>query len=108
MAFATLVCLSLALWSVLPSAKHAPAVFETIQDHLETVAEHGHSHGVERDLDQVLHGHGHDTADHDHSQAVLLARAPTSVQEAGRDGWRFRSSDPGAYRIFRIDRPPRV
>lgn len=106
--FAALLCLCLVLWSILPSVTHAPAVFETLEDHLEVIADHGHSHGFEHDLWQALHGHGHDSADHDHSQAVLVARAPSGVQEAGRDGWRFRSSDSGAYRIFRIDRPPRA
>ena len=105
---AALLCLCLGLWSILPSINHVPAVVETIHDHLEAIADHGHSHGGAHDLWQALHGHGHDTGDHDHSQAVLVARAPSSGQEAGRDGWRFRSSDPGAYRVFRIDRPPRV
>lgn len=108
MVFASVLCLSLVIWSVVPSVNHTPAVVETFQDHLELIAEHGHSHGVEHDLYWVLHGHSHDTADHDHSQALLMARAPSGAQESSRDGWRFRSSDSGEHTVFRIDRPPRA
>lgn len=45
-ALSALLCLSLVVWSVVPAASHAPAVFETIQDHLEMIADHGHSHGL--------------------------------------------------------------
>jgi len=119
-AFAAVLCLSLILWSVMPSVTHAPEALETAQTHPEVIAEQGHGHGHahghvhehenqhEHDLDRLLHGHSHDAADHDHSQAVLVARAPTGAQAASRDGWRFRSSDIGAYRVFRIDRPPRA
>ena len=65
------LCLSLVVWSVLPSFTHAPTVFETIQDHLLMVEDHGHSHWFEEDLYWAMHGHSHDVPDHDHNQAFL-------------------------------------
>jgi len=69
--FAVLTCVALVVWSVTPSFTHAPAVFETIQDHMEMVENHGHSHGFVEDLHWAMHGHSHDAADHDHNQAFL-------------------------------------
>jgi hypothetical protein len=69
---AVLMCLALIVWSAVPSFTHSPAVFETIQGHLEMVEDHGHSHGFEEDLYWAMHGHSHDTADHDHNPAYLL------------------------------------
>ena len=70
-AMALLLCLALVVWSVMPASTHTPAVLETIQDHLQMIADHGHSHGFEEDLYWAMHGHSHDVADHDHSQAFL-------------------------------------
>ncbi|MEL6474809.1 MAG: hypothetical protein AAFQ21_12060 [Pseudomonadota bacterium] len=92
----------------MPSFTHAPKVFETIQDHLDMVEDHGHSHGFEEDLHWAMHGHSHDVTDHDHSQAFLMAvhhAAPSSAFNAIH-----LAMDPtdGPSRQFRIDRPPRV
>ena len=106
--FAAILTVSLALWSVVPAATHAPAVFETIQDHLAMIDDHGHSHGFEEDLYWAMHGHGHDTADHDHSQATLLRATGESPALHDRAAWRFRSVPAGPSRIFRIERPPRA
>ena len=63
---AAVICLSVAIWSVLPTATHVPIVLETLQDHAEMIATHGHSHGLAEDLSWALHGHSHDEMDHDH------------------------------------------
>ena len=107
-AFAALLCLSLVVWSVMPAATHAPAVFETIQDHLEMIADHGHSHGFEEDLYWAMHGHSHDVADHDHSQALLVLGDRSHPTSAYRDAWRLKASPGGGHHTFRIDRPPRA
>lgn len=107
-AFAALLCLSLVVWSVLPAATHTPTVFETIQDHLEMIADHGHPHGFEEDLYWAMHGHGHDVVDHDHSQALLTLIEHSDTSFAFRDGWRLSDSLGGPRRSSRIDRPPRA
>ena len=107
-AFAALLCLSLVLWSVMPAATHAPAVFETIQDHLEMIADHGHSHGLEEDLYWAMHGHSHDAADHDHNQAYLAFGDRSHPTSAYKDSWRLRASPGGGHHTIRIERPPRA
>jgi len=106
--FAVILCLSLVVWSVMPAATHTPTVFETIQDHLGMVADHGHSHGFEEDLYWAMHGHSHDVADHDHSQALLLLGDRSSPTAAYRDPWRLRAAPGGDHQNFRIERPPRA
>lgn len=109
MAFAALLSLSLVVWSVMPTATHAPAAFvETIQSHIQMIADHGHSHGFEEDLFWAMHGHNHDAADHDHSTAFLALGAGSQPFLAYRDAWRLRPSPAGPQRIFRIERPPRA
>lgn len=107
-AFAALLCLSIAIWSVMPATAHAPTVFETIQDHLEMIADHGHSHGFEEDLYWAMHGHSHDTADHDHNQAFVAPGDRTHLAYSHRDAWRIRASTDGHRVNFRIERPPRA
>ena len=81
---AVLMCLALIVWSAVPSFTHSPAIFETIQDQLEMVEDHGHSHGFEEDLYWAMHGHSHDTADHDHKPRVRAAlRRLSQVITAG-------------------------
>ena len=106
--FASLTCLALVVWSVTPSFTHAPMVFETIQDHLEMVEEHGHSHGFEEDLYWAVHGHSHDAADHDHNQAFLSASSASEPSPDFGETWVRVASTDGPSRQFRIDRPPRV
>lgn len=103
-----LLCLSLVVWSVMPTVTHMPAVFETIQDHLEMVEDHGHSHGFEEDLYWAMHGHSHDVADHDHSQAYLSKGPRTEPVAAVSALWLRIAASHGPTRQFRIDRPPRV
>lgn len=82
-ALAALLCLSLVVWSVVPAVSHASAVFETLQEHAPVIAEHGHSHWEVEGLQRVLHGHGHDAADHDHGEAM---QAPAGSRQA-RPWW---------------------
>lgn len=105
---AALLCLSLVVWSVVPSFTHAPTIFETIQDHLEMVEDHGHSHGFEEDLYWAMHGHSHDTTDHDHNSAFLLAGRGSDPAPETSKIWRPSVSQTGPSRKFRIDRPPRA
>ena len=107
-ALAALLCLSLVVWSVMPAATHAPAVFETIQDHLEMIADHGHSHGLNEDLYWAMHGHSHDTADHDHSQALPEPGERAHLIASYRDAWMLKASFGGGHHTFRIERPPRA
>ena len=83
-------------------------MFETIQDHLEIIADHGHSHGFEEDLYWAMHGHNHDTADHDHSQAFISVIDGVSNAVSFGDIWRLRPSPGEGRHAFRIERPPRA
>lgn len=107
-ALAALICLSVVVWSVMPVATHAPTMLETLQDHAEMIADHGHSHGLEEDLFWAIHGHSHDAVDHDHSQAFLPLDDGSQPTAGSRDAWRLRSSQQIADRNFRIERPPRA
>ena len=102
------VCLALVVWSVTPSFTHAPMVFDTIKEHLEMIADHGHSHGFEEDLHWAMHGHSHDVADHDHNQAFLLAGVEFGPVGAFSDSWRRPPSKHALSLRSRIERPPRV
>ena len=108
-AFATLLCAAILVWSVMPTTSHAPAIFDVLQEHAEMIAEHGHSHGLEEDLAWAMHGHSHDSVDHDHSQAVVpgpdLSPQPLDIY---RTAWRLSSATSNTLRIYQIERPPRV
>jgi hypothetical protein len=108
-AFATLLCAAMLVWSVMPATSHAPAILDVLQEHAEMIAEHGHSHGLEEDLAWAMHGHSHDSVDHDHSQAVVprpdLSPQPLHIY---RTAWRLSSATANTLRIDQIERPPRV
>ncbi|WP_296424778.1 hypothetical protein [Yoonia sp.] len=109
MAFAALLYLSLVVWTVMPAATHAPAAFVgTIQTHIQMIAYHGHSHGVEEDLSWAMHGHNHDAADHDHSTAFLAFSTGSQPFFTDKDARRLRPSRQGPHPNFRIERPPRA
>tara|TARA_Y100000588_G_C14238886_1_gene918491 strand:+ start:433 stop:831 length:399 start_codon:yes stop_codon:yes gene_type:complete len=103
-----LLCLALSIWAVIPAFSHTPDVFETIQDHMEMIAEHGHSHGLAEDLYWALHGHGHDAADHDHSQAIPILGHNAKDLTVFSDAWPLGPPSARPGRIFRIERPPRA
>jgi hypothetical protein len=108
-AFATLLCAAVLIWSVMPTTSHAPAIFDVLQEHAEMIAEHGHSHGLDDDLAWAMHGHSHDSVDHDHSQAVVPGRDPSPhPMEIYRTAWRLGSATSNRLRIYQIERPPRV
>lgn len=105
---AALLCLSLVGWSILPSLSHVPRIAETLTEHTQMIAEHGHSHGFQEDLLWALHGHSHDAVDHDHSSVLAVTAAGGAIWPAARDAWRLRALQSGPHRIFRIERPPRA
>lgn len=108
-AFATLLCAAVLVWSVMPATSHAPAILDVLQEHAEMITEHGHSHGLEEDLAWAMHGHSHDSVDHDHSQAVVprpdLSSQPLDIY---RTSWRLGSATANTLRIDQIERPPRI
>ncbi|UWQ91612.1 hypothetical protein K3727_02005 [Rhodobacteraceae bacterium M382] len=108
-AFATLLCATFVVWSVMPTTSHAPAVLDVLQEHAEMIAQHGHSHGLEEDLLWAMHGHSHDRVDHDHSQAIVpgpdMVPQPIDIY---RTAWRLGSATVKPLRTYQIERPPRV
>ena len=107
-AVAALLCLSLLVWSMLPSALHVPTIGDTQHEHAETATAEGHSHGLERDLLWALHGHGHDAVDHDHNPALAAPAHGAGFLIAARDKWQLPPSPGAPHRVFRIERPPRA
>jgi hypothetical protein len=106
--FAALMCLSIVIWSVVPAGPHTPTVLKVIEDHLQMIADHGHSHGFEEDLFWAAHGHSHEAADHDHNQVLLALGLQTLPEIYSRDTLRARSALDGSHHNFKIERPPRV
>tara|TARA_R110002124_G_C8834439_1_gene505005 strand:+ start:87 stop:527 length:441 start_codon:yes stop_codon:yes gene_type:complete len=108
-AFATLLCAAVLVWSVMPISSHTPAILDVLEEHSQIVAEHGHSYGLEEDLAWAMHGHSHDSVDHDHSQAVVPARnlSPHPLY-IYRTAWRLLPANSNTLRIDQIERPPRV
>lgn len=105
---AAVICLSVAVWSVMPTANHVPTVLETLDEHAQMIASHGHSHGLAEDLVWALHGHSHDVVDHDHNQAFLTAAHDSDMLYHRTGIWRFHAAPEFAMRVSRIDRPPRA
>jgi len=108
-AFATLLCLAVLVWSVAPTTSHAPAILDVLQEHAEMIAERGHSHGREEDLAWAMYGHSHDSVDHDHSQALVpgpdLSPQPTEIYKTA---WLLNAATANPRRQFLIERPPRA
>jgi hypothetical protein len=77
------------IWSILPNLSHVPRIAETLQDHAQMTADHGHSHGLQEDLLWAMHGHSHDVVDHDHSLALVVAAVSGSPWPAAQDAWRL-------------------
>ncbi|WFE77295.1 hypothetical protein [Roseinatronobacter sp. S2] len=107
-AVTALLCVALAVWLVIPTANHVPTIIETLQDHAEMVATHGHSHGLEEDIYWAMHGHSHEAADHDHSQAFLMLPVASAPAVGDEGMWRLKPVPWGSSRNFGIERPPRV
>ncbi|MET4130778.1 hypothetical protein [Roseovarius sp. MBR-6] len=108
-AFALLLCAAVLVWSVVPTTSHVPKVLDVLQEHSEMIAEHGHSHGLEEDLLWATHGHNHDSADHDHNQAVVIAPDPAvHPLEFYQAAWQLRSTFANPLMTHLIERPPRL
>ena len=103
-----LLCLSLVLGSLAPLKAHAASASETSWSSLETRAEHDHPHGLEEELYRLVHGHSHDVADHDHSQALLGPGGRHHPTPDDGDHSEDRPLPKGPPRAFRIERPPRA
>lgn len=105
--FTLLLIASFIVWCVLPNINHVPRALETIQEHIDMIAEHGHSHNLVEDLLWAMHGHSHDEIDHDHSPAVLISSTHNFYMPHHK-GWvpprpKFISTP-----VFLIERPPRA
>lgn len=72
------------------------------------IASHGHSHGFEEDLIWSMHGHSHDVADHDHSQAVLTQARPDATAVETSTTWHGRALAYWSAPLFLLERPPGV
>lgn len=107
-AIAALTCLAIVVWSLAPVSPHVPQMLQTLQEHAEMVADHGHSHGQEEDLIWALHGHAHDVADHDHTQAFLIPNTQTGLVAPLTKSRRHLAALGGPTRHFPIERPPRA
>lgn len=105
--FTLLLVASFVVWSALPSFNHAPRVFDTVQEHLEMIEDHGHSHGFAEDLLWAMHGHDHDDMDHDHSPVVLSSSKHDFYLPNNKD-WRQSPPKYISSSNFLIERPPRV
>lgn len=103
-----LLCLSLVLWSLGPTSAHAYPAITTVQEHLEIIAEHGHSHGIEEDILWAMHGHSHDGADHDHAHMILIGGHRAKTPPLSRDLWPMGTASLRGARPNRIERPPRM
>lgn len=106
--FTALLCLMLVIWSLLPATHHAPKIAETVTDHIEMIADHGHSHGFFEDMFWAMHGHGNDVVDHDHSKVFLVLGSKPEGPVVMRDNWTLARTDVLKSVPFRIDRPPRA
>lgn len=91
----------------MPVIGHAPRVLETLQEHSEMVAEHGHSHGFHEDLSWAMHGHDHEKIDHDHSYVTLIQVSHDFYMPMQND-WRQPLAKNISSPHFLIERPPRV
>lgn len=104
---AVIVALSFLIGSAMPGTPHIPKVLETIEEHLEMAAEHGHSHGFVEDLFWAMHGHSHDVADHDHSPLYIVF-ADVNHRDAGADSWGAFVPRTKVSPYYKIMRPPKV
>jgi hypothetical protein len=103
-----MVCLSIALWAMMPTPPHVPSIIETLDQHAEGIAEHGHAHGLAHDIFWALHGHGPDVAEHDHGAATLTAQPWAQIFPLPRDAAQLLSAVEKPWIAFGIERPPRV
>ncbi|WP_054463519.1 hypothetical protein [Phaeobacter sp. 11ANDIMAR09] len=104
----SVACFGLIIWTLAPSTAHVPQLVEPLQEHVEMITSHGHSHGLEEEMMWAMHGHSHDAADHDHTQAALFPAQITQTSFDARAAWRGRLSGRWSSLLYRLDRPPRA
>jgi len=87
---------------------HLPKLLDVLQDYAETIADHGHSHGLAEDILTMVLGHAHGLGDHEHVPDLLLSvsdgYAPQVKGEQRNLGLFEADSGP----TFLFERPPRV
>lgn len=101
------LCLCLFVWATVPAASHTPKFLDTIQEHLQMIEEHGHSHGLELDVLWAMHGHQHDRADHDHNPAVLVFPPFRNAHLHEQMCWQLPFADATSITIHPPRRPPK-
>jgi len=94
--------------AALPMPAHVTSPLQTLQEHAEFIAEHGHSHGFEEDLAAAFHGHSHDAVEHDHSLAMLAVPPKTQIPMTPGATVRSPSTALVSDLVFQIERPPRA
>jgi hypothetical protein len=92
----------------MPIPPHVESIIETLEQHAELIAEHGHSHGLAEDIFWALHGHGPDVAEHDHGAATLTVPPKPRIFTLPRDAAHLLVSAEKPWIGFGIERPPRV
>ena len=92
----------------MPTPPHVPSIIETLGQHAEIIAEHGHSHGLAEDIFWALHGHGPDVAEHDHGAATLTVPPRAQIFPLPRDAAQLVVAVEKPWIGFGIERPPRV
>ena len=102
------LCLMLGVSMFVPSSHHSQKIAATVVDHIEMIADHGHSHGFLEDLIMAANGHNPDVPEHDHSQVFLLPGQKLTVLQVNNEAW---LPFPMVLRDdlrFGLDRPPRA
>lgn len=104
----SLACVGLIVWTLAPSTAHVPQLVESLEEHAEVIASHGHSHGLEEDLIWAMHGHSHDAADHDHTQVAFSQTQTAHTPFEVRSAWRGMQSGHWFSLLYRLERLPRA
>ena len=102
------LCVSVAFWSLNGATRHDPAQMAAQAEKQTEIADHGHSHGEALDLIWTLHGHAHDTADHDHNSALTPAPVSLAFQSVSRQLAPLTDRAASPPPSFGFERPPRV
>lgn len=88
---------------------HDPGeIAKIVADHHQEIKHHGHAHEDIADILQAYHGHGHETADHDHNIAFLPPREQASEHVPNKSRWVVVDHGTADFSGSRLDRPPRT
>lgn len=105
-----LLCVALVALSHSANAVHITKELADVSQSMGSAADHGHDHDPAEDLDDLswlLHGHGHDVVDHDHSPIVLLRPMERKALREQRTRWRLPTARAPSALHRRLERPPR-